>query len=38
MPGEPERSVAEWIEVCLIGHPGEHLPEIEATIRKAGTK
>lgn len=32
MPGEPERTVAGWIEVCLIGHPREHLPEIEAAI------
>lgn len=28
MPEEPERSVAEWIEMCLIGHPAEHLPAI----------
>ncbi len=28
MPGEPARTVAGWIEVCLIGHPLEHLPEI----------
>ena len=32
MPGEPERSVAGWIEVCLIGHPLEHLPEIASAI------
>lgn len=29
MPGEPARTVAGWIETCLIGHPLEHLPEIE---------
>lgn len=33
MPGEPERTVAGWIETCLIGHPREHLPEIEAALR-----
>jgi hypothetical protein len=34
MPGEPERTVAGWIEVCLIGHPREHLPEIRAAIAR----
>jgi DinB family protein len=38
MPGEPERSVAEWVEVCLIGHPREHMPEIEEAVRATGTK
>ncbi len=33
MPGDPERTVAGWIETCLIGHPREHLAEIEATLR-----
>lgn len=33
MPGEPARSVADWIEVCLIGHPLEHLPEIVSAWR-----
>ena len=33
MPGEPERTVAGWIETCLIGHPGEHLAEIEQVLR-----
>jgi hypothetical protein len=28
MPGEPERSVAGWIEACLIGHPLDHLPAL----------
>lgn len=32
MPGEPERTVAGWIEACLIGHPQEHLTEIEAIV------
>lgn len=32
MPGEPERSVAEWIEVCLIGHAAEHQPSIERAV------
>ncbi len=32
MPGEPARSVAGWIEVCLIGHPLEHLPEIASAV------
>jgi hypothetical protein len=32
MPGEPERSVAGWIDGCLIGHPREHLVEIMAVI------
>jgi hypothetical protein len=32
MPGEPERSVAEWIEVCLINHPAAHLPTIEVVL------
>jgi len=30
MPGEPEHSVAEWIEICLIGHMLEHQPVIES--------
>lgn len=29
MPGEPERTVAGWIEACLIGHPQEHRPQID---------
>jgi uncharacterized damage-inducible protein DinB len=29
MPGKPDRSVAEWIEICLINHPRAHLPVIE---------
>jgi len=29
MPGEPERSVAEWVEVCLIAHPMDHLAAVE---------
>lgn len=32
MPGEPERTVAGWIEACLIGHPREHLTEIEIVV------
>jgi hypothetical protein len=32
MPGEPCRSVAGWIQTCLIGHPLEHLPEIASAI------
>jgi hypothetical protein len=32
MPGEPARTVAGWIEVCLIGHPLEHLPQIESAL------
>ena len=32
MPGEPERTVAGWIDACLIGHPREHLLEIMAVI------
>lgn len=32
MPGEPERTIAGWIEACLIGHPREHLAGITATI------
>lgn len=32
MPGEPIRSVAGWIEACLIGHPLEHLPEIASAV------
>lgn len=35
MPGEPERTVAEWIEACLIGHPRAHLAAIEDTLRAA---
>lgn len=31
MPGEPERTVAGWIDACLIGHPREHLAQIERT-------
>lgn len=41
MPGEPARTVAGWIEVCLIGHPLEHLPEIASavtTVEAPGTK
>jgi hypothetical protein len=38
MPGEPERSVAGWIEVCLIGHPLEHLPEIASAVEVQGMK
>jgi hypothetical protein len=41
MPGEPARSVAGWIEGCLIGHPQEHLPEIASavtTVEMPGTK
>jgi hypothetical protein len=30
MPGEPERSVGQWIAVCLVGHPREHMLQIEA--------
>jgi hypothetical protein len=33
MPEEPQRSVAEWIEICLIGHPGDHLPAILAAVQ-----
>jgi hypothetical protein len=33
MPGEPERTVAGWIEVCLIGHAAEHLPSIDAAVK-----
>ncbi len=35
MPGEPERTVAGWVEACLIGHPREHLAEIEESVRRA---
>lgn len=35
MPGEPERTVAGWIQVCLIGHPLEHLPQIESALNDA---
>ncbi|MCA9859436.1 MAG: DinB family protein [Thermomicrobiales bacterium] len=35
LPGEPERTVAEWVEVCLIGHPLEHLAQIEAAAASA---
>ena len=38
MPGEPERSVAGWIEACLIGHPREHLLEIEEVVGAMGAK
>ena len=38
MPGEPERTVAGWIEGCLIGHPVEHLPGIEAAAKSAVTR
>ena len=34
MPGEPERTVAGWIEACLIGHPREHLVEIQTVVRE----
>jgi len=34
MPGEPEHSVSEWIEICLIGHPLEHLPAIESLLER----
>lgn len=34
MPGEPARTVAAWIEACLIGHPGEHLTGIVAAVRQ----
>lgn len=37
MPGEPERSVAGWIDTCLIGHPREHTPGIVAAVG-AGTR
>lgn len=33
MPGEPERTVAGWIEACLVGHPREHAAAIEALLR-----
>ena len=33
MPGEPERTVAEWIEACLVGHPREHLDGIRQWTR-----
>jgi hypothetical protein len=32
MPGEPEHSVAEWIQICLIGHASEHLPAITSLL------
>ena len=32
MPGEPERTVAGWIDACLIGHPHEHLAGIKAAL------
>ncbi|CAN5793931.1 hypothetical protein BH20CHL4_BH20CHL4_11110 [soil metagenome] len=35
MPGEPEHSVSEWIEICLIGHPREHLPAIESLLPRS---
>jgi hypothetical protein len=35
MPGEPERTVAGWIDACLIGHPREHLAEIQATVKSS---
>jgi hypothetical protein len=34
MPGEPERSVAGWIEVCLIDHPLAHLPVLEELLEQ----
>lgn len=34
MPGEPGHSVSEWIEICLIGHPLEHLPVIESLLER----
>lgn len=34
MPGEPEHSVSEWIEICLIAHPLEHLPAIESLLER----
>ena len=37
MPGEPTRTVAEWIEVCLIGHPREHLAQIDETLARFQT-
>ena len=36
MPGEPERTVAGWIEICLLGHPREHLREIEDAVDVMG--
>jgi hypothetical protein len=38
MPGEPERTVAGWIEVCLIGHPREHMSGIEEAVSGTGTQ
>jgi hypothetical protein len=38
MPGEPGRTVAGWIEACLIGHPLEHLPEIASAVEVTGAK
>jgi hypothetical protein len=38
MPGEPERTVAGWIDACLIGHPREHMAQIEAAFGELGTK
>ena len=32
MPGEPERTVAGWIETCLIGHPSEHAAGIRSML------
>jgi hypothetical protein len=28
MPGEPEHSVEEWIDICLVGHARAHLREV----------
>jgi hypothetical protein len=33
MPGEPERTIAGWIDACLISHPREHRAQIEATVQ-----
>lgn len=35
MPGEPERTVAGWIDVCLIGHPREHLAGMLDTLKSS---
>ena len=34
MPGEPERTVAGWIEACLIGHPREHIRQIQMVVER----
>lgn len=34
MPDEPIRTVAEWVNVCLIDHPAAHLPGIEDILSK----